>query len=57
MKSELLAEAEKNYPNSEYHYNEDDDTLTVIRDNENWVFILYYSSDRCICSHCLHQPL
>lgn len=57
MKSELLAEAEKNYPNSEYHYNEDDDTLTVIRDNGNWVFILYYSSDRCICSHCLHQPL
>lgn len=22
MKSELLAEANKNYPNSEYHYNE-----------------------------------
>lgn len=30
MKSELLAEANKNYPNSEYHYNENDYTLIVM---------------------------
>lgn len=55
--NELMEEAKKNYPNSEYHYNEEDNTVTVTRDNGKWVFVLYYSSDGLICSHCLHQPI
>ena len=55
--NELMEEAKKTYPNSEYHYNEEDNTVTVTRDNGKWVFVLYYSSDGLICSHCLHQPI
>lgn len=52
----LLKEAERRHPNSEYHYNEEDNTVIVIT-KSRFVFVLYYKNDNSINQMCLHEPI
>lgn len=54
--NELLKEAVRIYPNSEYQYNEEDNTVIVITKSK-FVFVLYYKNDNSIGQMCLHEPI